>query len=462
MSGKKKRKMLLAAGIIILVLEMLIQGAGKRPERRKSTGGGITENLAELAFQKALADICLLPSFLEQGQRAGEKGGLTEKAMEEAFPLYAYTFYEMQEEPGAGEKGQNSADSLEQIRLKEGTDENQKTIEEENLDYGEGALHIDSDLMAEMQRENEDYQESQDQAEKPGEDDLKNTEDKGDADTGNRDESWQNEGTEGTGAFEPAAFPAYSYDWSEDWDYEKMVSNFYAIDGTTGLDSSYVGLNQLLYQDMAITRSSEGPDILIYHTHSLEDFADSVPGDPSTTITGAGARLAEILQDTYGFSVMHHTGGYDVEARDDAYNKSLPAIEQILAENPTIQVVIDLHRDEMKEGKKLVMDLEGRPTARFMFFNGMSYLRDKGKIAYLENPYLQDNLAFSFQMQVAANEYYPGLARKIYLKAYRYNLHLCPKSLLIELGAQTNTVEEIMNACDPLAHIISIVLNGQM
>ena len=92
----------------------------------------------------------------------------------------------------------------------------------------------------------------------------------------------------------------------------------------------------------------------------------------------------------------------------------------------------------------------------------MSYLRNKGKIAYLENPYLQENLAFSFQMQVAANEYYPGLARKIYLKADRYNLHLCPKSLLVELGAQTNTVEEIMNACDPLAHIISIVLNGQM
>ena len=81
-----------------------------------------------------------------------------------------------------------------------------------------------------------------------------------------------------------------------------------------------------------------------------------------------------------------------MEARDEASNKSLPAIEQILAENPTIQVVIDLHRDEMKEGKKLVMELDGRPTARFMLFNGMSYLRNKGKIAYLENPYLQENL----------------------------------------------------------------------
>ena len=107
-----------------------------------------------------------------------------------------------------------------------------------------------------------------------------------------------------------------------------------------------------------------------------------------------------------------------------------------------------------------MIDLEGRPTARFMFFNGMSYLRKKGDISYLENPYIQENLAFSFQAQVAANEYYPGIARKIYLKAYRYNLHLRPRSMLIELGAQTNTVEEIRNACEPLAHIISIVLGG--
>lgn len=438
MSGKWKRKALLTAGIIILVLGLLIQGAVRKTGKEKRTGGRIVESLAELSLEKALADTCLLPFFLEKDQGAFVDDSPAGKAVEEMFPLYAYTFHEVQE----------------------GSDEDQKNIDEENLDYGEGALHIDSDLITRMQQENDGYLENPDQAGRSEENGQENTEKE--EDKGDQGESSQDDGTEDQKEFEPAAFPAYSYDWSEEWDYEKMVSNFYAIDGTTGLDSSYVGLNQLLYRDMSITRSSEGPDILIYHTHSLEDFSDSVQGDPSTTIVGAGERLSKILQDTYGFSVMHDTGGYDVEARDDAYNKSLPAIEQILAENPTIQVVIDLHRDEMKEGKKLVMDLDGRPTARFMLFNGMSYLRNKGKIAYLENPYLQDNLAFSFQMQVAANEYYPGLARKIYLKAYRYNLHLCPKSLLIELGAQTNTVEEIMNACDPLAHIISIVLNGQM
>ena len=66
----------------------------------------------------------------------------------------------------------------------------------------------------------------------------------------------------------------------------------------------------------------------------------------------------------------------------------------------------------------------------------------------------------SFRLEMAAGEFYPGLTRKIYLNGYRYNMHL-RKSLLIELGAQTNTVEEIMNAIDPLAHILDLVLSGE-
>ena len=63
-------------------------------------------------------------------------------------------------------------------------------------------------------------------------------------------------------------------------------------------------------------------------------------------------------------------------------------------------------------------------------------------------------------MQVASGQLYPDFARKIYLKGYRYNLHFCPKSLLVEVGAQTNTLEEAMNAMDPLARILDQVLGG--
>lgn len=244
-------------------------------------------------------------------------------------------------------------------------------------------------------------------------------------------------------------------------DYETLVKNYYTIDASTAAGNDQLSIDKLLDKKMTVSKEGEEPKILIYHTHSQEAFADSVPGDKSTTIVGVGERLTQILTDTYGYKVLHHTGEYDVKVRDDAYAQSLPAIEKLLAENPSIEVVIDLHRDEMPEGTKLLMDLDGRPTARFMFFNGMSRTRKTGNISYLYNENLQDNLRFSFQMQLTAAKYYPGLTRKIYLKSYRFNMHLKPKTLLVELGAQNNTVEEAMNACDPLAHILDLVLSGQ-
>ena len=244
-------------------------------------------------------------------------------------------------------------------------------------------------------------------------------------------------------------------------DYETLVRNFYAIDANTMAGSDQLSVEKLLGMDMTLPQEGDGPQILIYHTHSQEAFADSVPGDVNTGIVGVGECLTKILTEQYGYRVLHNTGQYDVETRDNAYSKALPAVEQILAENPSIQVIIDLHRDEVAEETKLVTDIQGRPTARFMFFNGLSRTRKTGDIDYLANENQEANLAFSFQMQLKAAEYYPGLTRRIYLKGYRYNMHLRPRTLLVELGAQNNTVEEAINACDPLAHILDMVLKGE-
>ena len=242
-------------------------------------------------------------------------------------------------------------------------------------------------------------------------------------------------------------------------DYETLVRNFYAIDANTMAGSDQLSVEKLLGMDMTLPQEGDGPQILIYHTHSQEAFADSVPGDVNTGIVGEC--LTKILTEQYGYRVLHNTGQYDVETRDNAYSRALPAVEQILAENPSIQVIIDLHRDEVAEETKLVTDIQGRPTARFMFFNGLSRTRKTGDIDYLANENQEANLAFSFQMQLKAAEYYPGLTRRIYLKGYRYNMHLRPRTLLVELGAQNNTVEEAINACDPLAHILDMVLKGE-
>ncbi len=252
----------------------------------------------------------------------------------------------------------------------------------------------------------------------------------------------------------------FTFDWEALQNYDILKSTFYAFAETTSLDSDFLNLEKL-QKDLSIDKTAEGPQILIYHTHSQESFVDSVPGDASMTIQGVGEHLAQILRDEYGYEVLHHTGQYDVETRDNAYSRALPEIEQILADNPSIQVVIDLHRDAANSNRDMVVDVDGRPTARFMFFNGISRTKKNGEIKYLKNPNLEDNLAFSFQMQVKAGEYYPGLTRKIYIREYRYNMHVRPRTLLIELGDNSNTVEEVMNACDPIAHILDMVLNPQ-
>lgn len=246
-------------------------------------------------------------------------------------------------------------------------------------------------------------------------------------------------------------------------DVEFVKKHFFTEDATTKIKEEQLQYAVLMGYDVSIEnkRDERAPQILIYHTHAQEAYADSNPNDISTTILGVGEYLSALLRNKYGFTVLHHMEEYDKESRDYAYTYAADGLEKVLAENPSIEVIIDLHRDAVKEGTKLVADVDGQQVAQFMFFNGMSYTNELGELTGLPNPYVQENLAFSFQMKLAAEEYYPGLTRKNYLKGYRYNMHYMPKSLLVELGAQTNTVEEAMRACEPLAKLLAMVLNGE-
>ncbi len=244
-------------------------------------------------------------------------------------------------------------------------------------------------------------------------------------------------------------------------DFNYLVSTFYTVDSTTTIKPEQLRVDELLAKDMHINQNKKGPKVLIFHTHSQEEFADSVPGDAGTGIVGMGQYLAEKLN-ALGIETMHHNGVYDLVNgkldRSKAYELSENGVREILNQYPSIEVVIDLHRDGVGENTHLVTEVDGKQTAKIMFFNGLSRTKTNGDIAYLYNPYIQDNLAFSLQMQLASESLYPGLARRIYLKGYRYSLHMMPKSLLIEAGAQTNTIAEMKNAMDLLANILNEVL----
>ena len=222
---------------------------------------------------------------------------------------------------------------------------------------------------------------------------------------------------------------------------------------------------EFLNKDLSITKDVTKPQILIFHTHSQETFADSVAGDPTTTIVGVGDYLTELLTQKYGYQVIHDTSVYDyVDGKLDrskAYTYAEEGIAKILQENPSIEVVIDLHRDGVAETTHLLTEVDGKKMAKIMFFNGLSYSRVNGDIGYLYNPYRDDNLAMSLQMQLIGKAYYPDFLRNIYVNAYRYCLHERGRSMLIEAGAQTNTIEEVKNAMEPLADILNKFLSGE-
>lgn len=246
-------------------------------------------------------------------------------------------------------------------------------------------------------------------------------------------------------------------------DYNYLLANYYTVDEGTTADAALLDADALLGEDLRLARDPSVPQILIYHTHSQETFLDSEEGKTEDSIVGMGEVLAQELRDVYGYNVIHDTGIYDlvdgVLDRSAAYDYAREAVEQILRDYPTIEVIIDLHRDGVDD-IKFVTEIDGQPTSMIMFFNGISRDSQDHPLAWLENPYVQQNLAFSLQLQLAAQQKYPGFTRNIYLKAERFNLHLRPRSVLIEAGTQLNTVQEERSAMKPLAELLHQVLGG--
>ncbi len=242
-------------------------------------------------------------------------------------------------------------------------------------------------------------------------------------------------------------------------DYDFLMKNFYNVHTSTTAGRELMNAQAFLDMDLSLDKEAGVPQILIYHTHSQETFVDSEPGE---NVVAVGEELARLLTEK-GYSVYHDTSVYDLQDgkldRSKAYNYALEGVTAILQKYPSIQVVLDIHRDGVGENVHLVTEVDGHPTAQIMFFNGLSQTPE-GAIEYLPNPYREENLAFSLQMQLGAAAYYPGYTRKIYLKGLRYNMHLRPRSSLIEVGAQTNTFEEAVNAMRPLAEILDMVLGG--
>lgn len=246
----------------------------------------------------------------------------------------------------------------------------------------------------------------------------------------------------------------------ESQDFSYLIRNFYIVNSTTYVSEELFPVEEMLSRDLSIQKERDNPKILIHHTHASEAYIDSRPGKQEDTVVGVGRYLAELLGER-GYRVIHDTSVYDMVDgkldRNQAYEAAKEGTMSILKKYPSVEVIIDLHRDS---GDKRVTMVNGKQTAQIMFFNGLSRNMN-GPIPYLYNPYLQDNLAFSLQMKLKAMEYWDDYAKPIFLKGYEYNLSILPRSTLVEVGTHKNTVDEAMNAMEPLAQILDEVLSSK-
>lgn len=207
-----------------------------------------------------------------------------------------------------------------------------------------------------------------------------------------------------------------------------------------------------LQQKLAVSfqKNIEQPQVLIVHTHTTEGYLTYDTGfynptdvertkDESRNICAAGEAIAQALRQE-GIAVVHDTTIHDFPQYTGAYARSEKTVKAALAKYPTVQVVLDIHRDAIlpsntSRNKPTAM-VDGKKAAQMMIIAGVVSTNE------LPHPNWQQNFHFALQLQKALANRYPNLMRPLYLVASRYNQHLAPGYLLVEVGTDVNTVEE--------------------
>lgn len=213
-----------------------------------------------------------------------------------------------------------------------------------------------------------------------------------------------------------------------------------------------VDAGSLLLAGPALRLPAEGPQILIIHTHGSEAYTqagldryeanDSYrTEDTRHNIVRVGDELATLLE-AAGLRVLHDREIYDYPSYTGSYSRSGAAVEKALRENPGIAVVIDMHRDALgTDGViyKTMAEEEGTVASQLMLLVGTD-------ASGLEHPNWRENLALALVLQEAVGRRHPTLMRPVELVEQRYNQHLSPGALILEVGCSGNTLQEALAA----------------
>ena len=236
------------------------------------------------------------------------------------------------------------------------------------------------------------------------------------------------------------------------------------IENRPGLELDVAAMAQA---ELALDLPEEGPQILIVHTHGSEAYTpdgtdtyvatgECRTADKTKSVVRVGEEVAKVLTEM-GLTVVHDTELYDYPAYNGSYDRSLAAVEHWLAQYPTIQVVLDIHRDALigADGTvyKPITTINGESCAQVMLVMGSNALYD--------HPDWLGNLTLAVQVQKEMNTLWPTLARPIGLRENRYNQQTAPGAMLVEVGSHGNTLQEALAAARMFARALGAVLLSQ-
>lgn len=230
-------------------------------------------------------------------------------------------------------------------------------------------------------------------------------------------------------------------------------ASFVEIDNRSG--SNY-DLAALLDRPFSFPQTDK-PTVLILHTHATEAYADTGDyrsEDPAENMVSIGAKIAEILTQK-GIRAIHDTTLHDAYGYSDAYERVEGVIREYLQEFPTLCMVIDVHRDavEYADGtqKAMTATVNGEELAQLLLVMGTD-------TEELPHPNWEENLAFAVKLQAYIGASAPDLFRNISLRSARYNEHMTPYSLLLEVGSAGNTREQALRSATYFAQKLAVLL----
>ena len=227
------------------------------------------------------------------------------------------------------------------------------------------------------------------------------------------------------------------------------ISGGLTLKNSSGID---IDVASLVAQGAPQTLSTDGPQVLIVHTHGSEAYTPD--GTDNYTVTDTNRtedknynviRVGDELAEAYeaaGISVIHDREIYDYPSYTGSYNRSGASVEAYLAEYPSISIVIDLHRDALGDGEvtyKTVAELDGTASSQLMMLVGTGS-------SGLYHPNWEQNLRLTLYLQQVLNAKYPTLARPISVVKERYNQHLSTGMFILEVGSSGNSLQEAITA----------------